>query len=284
MSAPAVQSLSPAAGEVDVVLGRSIEVLFDQPVDPGTVSSKTFSLMGPGQTGVVDASEISHSGSKVQTGREYVSGVFSFPAPAAGDTWLLNQKLVFTPGRSLRPNVTYTVLIVGRGSLLASSFIQNPAGEPVAKSVQYTFVTGELDLSVTPLQCPIPATNAWERPALAPAGILVRPRKVIGNDLTQTIELVFPGPIDVNSFDPKDIVVAGEPFLNDPETQIPDGSNSVVVVDGNRILITISWGPEPASGFGTSSGYSAPGESGPAPDASDFDLDDPQNNPLVHLS
>ena len=281
MSAPVIQSLIPALGAIDVVLGQPVIVQFDQPVDPSTVSSKTFILMGPGQTVVVDAEELIRTSTKVQTGREYITGSFAFPAPSGTDAWLQNQKIVFTPGHSLRPNVIYTVLMVGRGSSLATSFIQNSDAEPLVKSVQYTFTTGALDQSVSPVQSPILPVDSWLRSALSPNDVIVRPRRVVGNDLTQTIDLIFPAPIDTTSFDPNDIIVAGEPFLNDPDTLIPDGSNSVVVIDGNKLSITVTWGPEPGTGVDLLSLYSDPGDSGPAPDDSDFGTNEPENNPFV---
>lgn len=279
MSAPAIQFITPAAGEADVVLGRPIEILFDQPIDTQSVSSRTFSLMGPGQTSIVDADNLVHKSSQVTTGREYIAGTFSFPAPGAGDTWAQDQKIVFTCDRSLRPNVVYTLLIVGKASVLATSYVRNPAGEALAKSIQTTFTTGELDLSQDPPTSPLPASQPWERPRLSPSDILVRPRKSVGNNLSQEIVLVFPGQIDPSSFDPNDIIVAGEPFLNDPSTKIPF-SMATVEVDGNLLKINVYWDPDPVLTEQILS-QSTPGESGPVPDASDYGLTDPQNNPYI---
>lgn len=274
MSAPVIESVTPAANQADVVLGQPIEVLFDQPIDPASLSSQTFSLTGPGQSSLVDAENLIRKDGLLHTGREYITGAFVFPAPAAGDAWVQDQKLVFTPSRPLRPNVTYTVLLVGQGSLLAKSYVRNPAGEGMPASVQYTFKTGELNLSAPPLQSPLRPLNPWEKPRLDPSSILVRPRKAIGNDLTQEIELVFPGEIDPASFNPDDILVAGEPFLNDPGTSIPD-STATIVIDGNRLLITVHWGATPVEVAGLT--YPPPGASGPVPDASDFGWMAPEN-------
>lgn len=280
MSAPIIQSFTPYAGETDVVLGRPIEILFDQPIDPASVSTKTFSLMGPGQTSVVDAENLLHKASQVSTGREYIPGEFSFPAPAPGDTWLQDQKLVFTCDRALRPNVVYTLLLLGKGSLLATAYIRNLFGEGLAKSIQTTFTTGEIDMVQTPPESPLMASQPWEKPRLSSKDILVRPRRAVGNDLTQEIDIVFPGPIDPNSFDMNDLIVAGEPFLNDPQTQIPD-STATVQIDGNTLRITVLWGMDPSAVVPLASLYSAPGESGAAPDASDYGYTDPENNPYI---
>lgn len=227
-----IVSTSPIRDETDVVLGRPVEIVFDEAVDPATVTSASFSLMGPGQTSVVDADEMVRGGSTAKTGREYIPGKFSFPSP---------ERLVFTPDRSLRPNVIYTVLVTGKASLLAKSFIAGLSGATLAASVQFTFKTGELSQAAQPPASPLVPVAPWEQPRLDPTSIIVRPRKVTGNDLTQEIELLFPGPIDPASFDPEEIIVAAEPFLNDPRTQVPESSAQVRIED-NRILITLTWG------------------------------------------
>jgi hypothetical protein len=230
MSAPVIVSTSPAAGEADVVLGRPVEIVFDQPVDPATVTAATFSLMGPGQTAVVDADEIIVKNAQPQTGREYIPGRFSFPAP---------ERLLFTPERPLRPNVEYTVLIVGKGSLLAKSYVANPAGEALARSLQFKFKTGEIDQADQPVGSPLAPAQPWEKPALHSTEIRVSARKVVGNNL-QEIELVFPADIDPNSFRQEDLLVSLEPFLNDPSVAIPDSASCQVTISGNRITIRTS--------------------------------------------
>lgn len=275
MSAPTILSVSPAANQADVVLGQDIELVFSQPIDPASLSSQTFSLMGPGQSSLVDAENLIRKDGILQTGREYIPGAIVFPAPAAGDTWEQNQKAVFTPSRPLRSNVTFTVLVVGKASLLAKNYVRNPAGEALAASVQWSFKTGELVFEAPPAQSPLQPVNEWEKPKLNPADILARPRLAVGNDLTQQIELIFPGPIDPASFDPQDIIVAGEPFLNDPSTVIPS-STATVQVDGNRLLITVLWGQEPSQ-VEFAGLYSEPGETGPVPNESDFGYNEPEN-------
>lgn len=278
MSAPTILSVSPSPNQADVVLGQPIEILFDQPIDTASLSTKTFALIGPGQASIVDAENLIRKDGQLQTGREYVTGAFAFPAPETGQEQ--NQKVVFTPSRPLRPNVSYTVLIVGRASLVAQSYVQNPGGESLATSYQYTFKTGELNAATPPSVSPLRPVNAWEKPKLASADILVRPRKVVGNDLTQEIELVFPGPIDPASINLAEIVVAGEPFLNDPGTEIPS-STAEVRLEGNRLIVTVHWGVEPEQLPLLASMYPQPGESGPAPDASDYGWLEPENNSWI---
>lgn len=280
MSALAVVSLSPAHGEVDVVLGRVLEILFDRPVDPASVSDRTFSLMGPGQPSLVEASSLIRQDAHTQTGREYIPGTFSYPAPAAGDAWLAGQKLLFTPARPLRPSVTYTVLLAGQGSLLAQTYVRAVSGEALAPSLQYTFSTGILEAPPLPLQCPVPSSAPWERPVLAPTDILVRPRGSQGLDLAEEIVLVFPGPIDPSSFNPEDVVIAGEPFLNDPDTVIP-ASVARFMIEGNTLRIRIDWNAAPPARLPMAL-RELPGLSGPAPDATDAAWLEPEGSPFVH--
>jgi len=244
MNGPVIQSVSPAPGETDVVLGRPITILFDQPIDPASVSSATFSLQGPGQTDVVASDGSIISGVTAATGREYILGSFAFPAPESGDTFQQDQKLLFTPAAVLRTNVTYTVLIVGATSLLAKNYVRNPIGEAMTQSYRFTFTTGSINQVVTPPGAPVTVLNAWEKPVLDPSQIQVRPRPIVGNDLTQQIQLIFPAPVDSTSFDPANLLVALEPLLGDPSIVV-DSVQSQIVIAGNIITITLGGPPAP---------------------------------------
>jgi hypothetical protein len=68
----------------------------------------------------------------------------------------------------------------------------------------------------------------------------VHPRAVVGNDITQVIELVFPAPIDPTSFDAADIGISVDPLVNDPLVAVPTNLQSTVQVDGNKIIVTIT--------------------------------------------
>src|ERR1039457_3339575 len=112
MSAPSIISSSPSSGLVDVVLGTQIVGGFSVAMNTATLTSSTFSLTGPGQTGIITPGEMIAARPKVITGREYINGVITFSTGTAGNTIL-----TFTPAVPLRPNVTYTILIVGAGQL-----------------------------------------------------------------------------------------------------------------------------------------------------------------------
>lgn len=234
MSAPVLSSISPAAAETDVVLGTDIQVIFDQAIDPTTVNASTFTLIGPSQVEIITPEQLIRA-APVSTGRAAVPGKFSFPSA---------DQFLFTPDRPLDPNVKYTVLIVGAGAMLVQSGIKNPAGQILAQSIQITFQTGTLAINVTPPAAPLPwndpRVQPWMRPELQPSEIKVYPRAVVGNDITQVIELVFPAPIDTTSFDPAVIGISVEPLINDPLVAVPTGLSSTVSVDGNKLIVTIT--------------------------------------------
>jgi hypothetical protein len=237
MSAPTVLSTSPGPNETGIVLGQAIRIVFNQPIDQATLNDATFALIGPGQTSLVDADEMGRAAPTAQTGREYITGIFSFPAP---DT------AVFTPSRPLRPGVTYQALLSGSSSLLAKNAVRNPAGEILASAYKWQFTTGSLDLKEPPAVSPVAPANDWERPRINPNEIRVTPRKAIGNDLT-LIELEFPDEIDETSFDPRDLVVTLEAIINDPQVEVPLGLAASVTVLGNKLSIVVSGSDEPVT-------------------------------------
>lgn len=242
MSSPLIVSTSPVASAVDVVLGLSITVVFNQAIDPTTVSDATFSLVGPGQTGIITPNqEIAANPSSV-TGREYIPGTFSFPTSAS---------FVYTPSRPLRPGVVYTVLLAGKGSIVATSAISNPGGEQLSSPYQFSFTTGVLNLSSPPLVSPLPPVLSY----LDPNTVQIVPKPLIGNDLSQTVTLYFPYAIDTTSLDPvysggsqdsnpfNDIQVSVDPILGDPLVPIPSDLTFNVSITGNKLVVTVGGWP-----------------------------------------
>jgi hypothetical protein len=235
MSAPVILAVSPSSGDTDVVLGTNITITFDQAIDPKTVTESTFSLMGPGQTGVISPTELLKGDPASSTGREYITGDLTFP--------MVNQ-VVFNPDKPLRPNVKYTLLLVGAGAAIIKDSIKNLAGEPMAKSGQVFFTTGTLTGSTPPVQSPLPFDDPrvapWMKPVLQPDDIIVHPRALVGNDLTQVVELIFPETIDMTSFDIDSIEVAIEPLVDDPLVTVPGGLIATRTIDDNKVLISIT--------------------------------------------
>lgn len=233
-----VVSVSPAQSAVDVVLGSQIEIVFDKPVDQATVTTATFALIGPGQTALVDADNFIHKNVDPITGREYITGTFSYPTAAT---------LVFTPDRPLRPSVTYSVTVAGGTSALAVSVVKALNGEKLADTYSYRFTTGALNLAEPPVQSPIPE----ELQILTPDQIRVIPRRDLGNDLAQEIEIHFPADVDLTSLDPNcsggqpdldpfnDVLVSLDAIADDPQVLIPAGLTYSVTVTGNVMRVKV---------------------------------------------
>lgn len=235
MSKPVILSCNPTTNEVDVVLGTTITITFDQVIDTTTLNEQTFSLTGPGKASLVDGAALLKDRAIID--RAYITGTFTFTTNSNSQT-----VATFTPKHPLQPGTTYSVMIVGDGTALISSFVANLAGESLASSYQYSFTTGSLDVIVPPPQSPIPNQS----PRLDLDCIIVRPKETIDNDLTKQIEIIFPADIDTSSFDPHDIEVGIEPILNDLRVRVPSGLTSAITVAGNTITVIVSgWPPPP---------------------------------------
>jgi Bacterial Ig-like domain len=242
MPALTILSIDPQNNAADVVLGTSILVTFSAPVDAQSIGSGTFICFGPGETGILGPDELIRQSPSIVTGREYITGAFTFPAP---------NQFLFNPDRPLRPNQQYTVLLSGAGGVIVQDVVKALDGTPLSSSVQTTFVTGSIDQSVVPPDSPLPwddpATQPWERPVIDPNSIVVAPVLSEGNDLSQQIVLTFPAAIDPASFNLADVLVSVEALSNDPLITVPTGLNYSVVVQGNRLVVSIgSWPTPPA--------------------------------------
>lgn len=232
MSAPSILSTAPINQAIDVVLGSSIILTFDQAIDTTSLNEQTFSLTGPGQPALYnEASEMLENRALQNTGREYITGTFTFDNT--------NSIATFTPSKPLRPGVKYDVLVVGAGAALTSANVTDPTGIPMAESYQFSFHTGILNLRRPPIQSPV----LDQQPRIAIDDIIVRPKAPIDNDLTKQIEIIFPDDIDINSFDPTDIEVGIEAILNDPTIRVPRNLTSAITVSGNTITVVISGWP-----------------------------------------
>ena len=278
MSAPVIISVTPQNQADDIVLGMPVTVVFDQPIDTTTVNESTFALMGPGQTALLDPFREILRDPKPDTGREYITGAFSFFASVAlagGPSYVQGtyDTAVFRPSRPLRPAVTYTCLIAGADSTLALDTVKNLAGVGLAASYQWTFHTGVLNRANQPVTSPIkPPVSRLE-----PDSIRVIPKPLQDNDLSQQIAVYFPVAVDPTSLDPSisgpnvgldtnpfnDISVSVDPFLGDPLVTVPTGMTFAVRLQGNQLLINVgSWPAAAGAGnwsalFGTGDWSSA---------------------------
>ena len=241
MSNPLIVSATPAADATDVVLGTTIQIVFDQVIDPTTLTDQTFALTGPGQDTLMSGPLMTENRPTLTPGREYITGTFSFSTNASNQTIA-----TFTPSRPLWPGTQYIILILGTAGSLIAAAVANPGGEQMVNSYQYSFTTGTLDLKTPPIQCPLPTQHR----RINPAHIIVRPKATLDNDLTKQIELIFPGEIDTNSFDPTKIEVGVEAILGDLGVRVPRGLESSIAVDNDTITVVISGWPAGSTGFG----------------------------------
>lgn len=221
MPAPTVLSVTPTVDETDVVLGTQIIVVFDSLMSHPSISDATFSLLGPGQTQIVTPDELVSLDPQPTTGREYIVGTFAFDDTLAGGT---RTQVTFNPSRPLRPDVEYTVLILGSGGALTSDTVKNAALVAMVGSYTWSFTTGELNLVIPPPQAPVPGAA----PRIDPNSIIVIPRQSgnqrVGGDLTQEIDLIFPSSVSLSPYDPTaDILTSIEAMLGDLDVIIPSG-------------------------------------------------------------
>jgi len=111
----------------------------------------------------------------------------------------------------------------------------------MATSYEWTFVTGDLNLATPPPTSPL----LDDMPAIDLGQIKVIPRgRRYGVDLTQEIDIIFPGPIDPNSINTDDILMSIEAVLGDPTVPIPAGLTPTVTINGSILKIVISGWPQ----------------------------------------
>jgi hypothetical protein len=230
MSAPTLLSTVPTNLSTDVILGTTIVLTFDQPIDTTTVSEDTFLLQGPGQTEFITPEQLASMDPTPVTGREYITGKFNWDSS--------NTVLTFVPERPLQPNKTYTVMVVGSGPTLSETAVMNISGDPLDKTYQWTFQTGNLGLSIPPTSAPLPDL----RPNLNPADIKVTINptlKPIGNDLSQEIYFTFPAPININTFSPSQFKVSVDAILNDIYVQVPTSLTYQVTLSTDATIVQV---------------------------------------------
>ena len=101
---------------------------------------------------MVNAQNIATLSPLSPTGREYITGKFSFVLNSNNQT-----VVTFIPDRVLRKNTTYDVLILCSSGSLISNGIRSAGNEQLVNSYEWTFTTGSLDVTVPPPSCPLPA-------------------------------------------------------------------------------------------------------------------------------
>lgn len=232
MSQPVVLSVSPSNGTNDVILGSSIVVTFDQVINTATVNTATFSVTGPSQTQILTPQQLIVANPNISTGREYVTGTFNFTVNTN------NQSVVtFLPSVPFQPNETYTVLLVGAGSILISQSIQNPGGENLASNYQWSFSVGNLNTVTPPIQAPLPPQYSY----IDPNSIRITPTTSLNQGINAgyTYTITFPANIDISSFDANNILVSLSQILNDPTIPVPNNLMATITINANQLIIDI---------------------------------------------
>jgi hypothetical protein len=232
MSAPVVLQATPSDQETDVVLGQAIIVAFDQALDTSTLNDSTFSLTFPAPAQVLTSGQLVAGEAAPSTVN--VEGAWSFAADTTGRTIA-----TFTPNRHFQENTLYTAMLLGADASLSTEDVMNPAGESMNVSYQWTFTTGILNLLTPPPVSPL--LDAF--PALQLDQIKVIPRRRIGQDLSQSFDILFPDDIDPTSFSVENLYMSIEPLLGDPTVSVPQALQYAAVITGNKIQITVTGWP-----------------------------------------
>lgn len=157
----------PDVNSSGVILQGAVIVTFDQAIDVTTYQESSFLLSAPPEQGSIDPTCQLGLVSPV-SGTDYVDGTFSFSQNAPGATIA-----TFKPSRTLRPNVTYTVLI--------STDVTALDGTTLSTNYTWKFTTGILNLTTPPRQNPLPSQVG----RIQPKDLVVTPRSSINNDLHQ---------------------------------------------------------------------------------------------------
>jgi len=119
VAAPAVISTNPAGAESGVAISRTINVSFNEPMDPATITTANFRVTGPGATPVI--------------------GTVAFDATNNTATFTRINHLTTpvdfhpTPVSNLEPGTTYTVTL--------TTGARDLAGNALAGNVAWSFTT-----------------------------------------------------------------------------------------------------------------------------------------------
>jgi len=132
---PNIIDVYPAHAALGIPIGDQVRVVFDQEMDLDTINTGTFVLTGPDDApifGPIDVTPFDEPGFNDEDilsspyFQGYVKGTISFSKidasggivddsivdiTGAGDTW--RTVAIFTPEKPLKPNVEYTVILLG---------------------------------------------------------------------------------------------------------------------------------------------------------------------------
>lgn len=228
-----VVSVTPNPNQMGVVLGSVITITFSTLMDHTTLGQSSFSVAAPSATQILTPDQYISSNPSTLQAIGYVTGIYSYDDTSGSTVF------TFNPTNPLKPNTTYQLILLGGDGTVSSDYAKDTNGIPLASSYQWSFQTGSINLVTPPISSPLPPNN----PAIDPKDIkvLLNPRgKVVGNDLTQEIDIVFPVAINPASFNINDILLSLDAVIGDPSVTVPPNLTTTATIDGNRIKIVIT--------------------------------------------
>src|SRR5271170_1380896 len=75
---PAVTNVTPAPNAQDIVLGSSIQITFNKPINTDTFNNATFVLSGPGPVEIVTPLQLIEKNPGPALGKKYILGTYAF--------------------------------------------------------------------------------------------------------------------------------------------------------------------------------------------------------------
>lgn len=119
LTAPAVNSTSPADTESNVAIDRAINVTFSEPMDPATITTANFLVTGPGTTPMIGTVAFDASNNTATFTRHVHLNTLVVPHPE--------------PVRNLVPGTTYTARL--------TTGVKDMAGNALANDKVWSFST-----------------------------------------------------------------------------------------------------------------------------------------------
>jgi hypothetical protein len=226
---PSIISVEPNDVETDVVLGQSIIITFNEVIDTTTLNADTFALNYNPPTQILTSNQLIDGcpvGSIVS-----VEGTWTFTTNNSSQT-----VAVYQPTEPFKQNTVYTVTVFGTDASLSTQNVMDLEGNSISVSYQWMFTTGSLSFTTPPAQCPL-----VDIPAINPECIRVTPRHQIGDNLSNEIDIIFPGPIDLTSFSMTDLQMSISAVLHDPNIFIPQNlTYTPTVLSGSPNILRIT--------------------------------------------
>lgn len=234
LTPPGISSVSPSGGATGVATSATVTIVFNEAIDPSTVTTSTVTLSAGGA----------------------VAGAVAF---ASG-----SNTATFTPSSPLAQNTTYTLTVTTgvrdlAGNALASNFTVTfttvaPAGDNIAPTI-VSFSPANREKSA-PASSPV--TVVFSEP-LNPATVNSSTFKLIGALGEMSTSVTYDAGNNSVSFAPTGGLLANNCYLVNVTTGVKDAAGNSLASDLNTSFTTSAAGPGPSKSAcghwgGTSSG------------------------------